>query len=185
MLSTFIAIALAAAAPPLENGSNTQRGLEGALRGCEEWILRPASWAKGPKPFIAAVGLGPKMDLVERVDDINLPPPALRVANHYWRINSTEGAGFVLVVSDRLPMCHITGGGNVDMQPVVSSLLSSDAFRRRWTATEDTVAGDLATTRFRNVEEPKFSLTPSRARRAGESLDRVQVLATAAYSTDK
>src|SRR3546814_9173797 len=104
----FAAFALAT---PVHAQSDLEDGFAGALRGCEEWILDPASWAQGSGPFVAAVGLGDKMGLVNQIDEASLPSKELRRGNHYWRINSTEKAGYVLVVSDQLPMCHITGGG--------------------------------------------------------------------------
>ena len=89
----------------------------------------------------------------------------------------------MLVVSDRLPMCHITGSGDVDMQPAVSALLTSTGFKSRWAALGSGAADDMMTSRFRNVEEPNFIVTISRAQRTGERLDRIQVLATATFST--
>jgi hypothetical protein len=159
---------------------NLEKGFEGALRGCEEWILNPASWAEGTGPFIEAVGLGEQMGHVDRVEEVNLPPPQFRRANHYWRINSTPNAGYVLVVSDQLPMCHITGGG-VDLQPSIQSVLASDDFNRRWQSDKTTVKNGMATTVFRNREEPALSITISRAEKVDQRLDRVQVLATAVY----
>ncbi|MDQ3045157.1 MAG: hypothetical protein M3R06_08420, partial [Chloroflexota bacterium] len=70
-------------------------------------MLNPASWADGLGPFVTAVGLGDQMGLVAKVEEVNLPPKQLRRGNRYWRINSTQGAGYVLVVSDQLPMCHV------------------------------------------------------------------------------
>lgn len=104
------AISSAVYASPAHAASDLERGLDGALRGCEEWLLNPASWVEGTGPFVETVGLGQQMGLVDRVEEVNLPPKELRRANHYWRINSTLNAGYVLVVSDQLPMCHITGG---------------------------------------------------------------------------
>ena len=160
---------------------NLERGFDGALRGCEGWVLNPASWAEGPAPFIETVGLGQQMGLVERVEEVNLPPQQLRRGNHFWRINSTPNAGFVLVVSDELPMCHITGGGGVDLQPSIEAVLASQDFQARWLAGETTTKAGMATTVFQNREEPALSMTLSRAEDAGERLDRVQVLATAIY----
>lgn len=40
------------------SGDRLQLGLEGALRGCEQWILEPASWIDGLAPFLAAVDFG-------------------------------------------------------------------------------------------------------------------------------
>src|SRR3546814_19338345 len=65
------------------------------------------------------------MGLVNQIDEASLPPKELRRGNHYWRINSTEKAGYVLVVSDQLPMCHITGGGGTDLQPAIEAVMAS------------------------------------------------------------
>lgn len=174
-------LACAVFASPASAESNLEKGFDGALRGCEEWLLNPGSWAEGTGPFIRAVGLGDQMSLVERVEEINLPPKPLRRGNHYWLINSTPTAGYVLVVSDQLPMCHITGGGGTDLQPSVQSVFSSPEFNRRWQSDKSATNGDMETTIFRNREDPALSITISRATGQGQRLDRVQVLATAIY----
>jgi hypothetical protein len=166
-------------AAPASAQTELEKGFAGALRGCEEWVLNPASWDQGIEPFLSAVGLGDKMGLVETVNEAALPPPEWRVANHYWRINSTADAGYILVVSDQLPICHITGGGSRDLQPVVETVLASDDFQSRWEKLDENSRGDLVSTRFQSREEPSFSMTVSRARKAGQRLDRVQVLASA------
>lgn len=173
MLSWFTSPA--DAAEPLEEG------FAGALRGCEEWVLNPKTWADGLAPFVASVGLGNKMGLVERVDSASLPPKALRRANHYWRINSTPGAGYVLVVSDQLPMCHITGGGDADLQPAVEAVLASPSLMGRWKRGAEETRGNMVTTVFQHLEDPAFSMVVSRARTVGQQLARVQVMATATY----
>jgi hypothetical protein len=184
MRRTLIALAVLAASPAsAQVQPNLERGFAGALRGCEEWVLDPASWADGTGPFLKAVGLGDQMGLVESVNDANLPPEQLRRGNHYWRINSTDGAGYVLVVSDQLPMCHITGGGNADLEPAVEAVLASADFSGRWEQVNDASRGDMASTQFRSREDPRFSIVISRAKRPGERLDRVQVIATATYDT--
>src|SRR3546814_12652860 len=127
----FAAFALSA---PVHAQSDLEDGFAGALRGCEEWILDPASWARGSGPFVAAVGLGDKMGLVDSVDEASLPPKELLRGNHYWRINSTEKAGYVLVVSDQLPLCHITGGGDPDLQPIAEAGNASPEFATPWEA---------------------------------------------------
>lgn len=165
--------------------SALENGFSGAVRGCEEWILNPASWTEGVDPFITAVGLGGQMGLVDSVNEVSLPPPNLRVANHYWRINSTEDAGYVLVVSDQLPMCHITGGGNSDLQPVIESVLANENFRSRWDKVSDSSRDDMASTTYRNRIEPSFTMIISRAKQPGERLDRVQVLATGTMNLGK
>lgn len=176
-------VAAMATATPVQAQSEVEQGFAGALRGCEEWVLNPASWAEGTGSFVSTVGLGNKMGLVEKVTEVSLPPPELRRGNHYWRINSTEGVGYVLVVSDQLPMCHITGGGNADLQPAVEAVIASETFGQRWQQVSTASKGDMVTTVFRNREEPSLSIAISRATLPKQRLDRVQVLATATYKT--
>lgn len=176
---TPFALAGLAIATPVQAQSELEEGFAGALRGCEEWVLNPTSWVDGIEPFVSAVGLGDKMALVESVEEVVLPPEPLRIANHYWRINSTEGAGFILVVSDQLPMCHITGGGDTDLQPVVHAVLASSDFQKRWEQIDESSTGEMETTVFLNREHPFFQIVISRAKEPGQRLDRVQVLATA------
>lgn len=181
VLPAFIALGLVA--QPASAEPNLERGFDGALRGCEEWLLNPASWANGPGPFIKTVGLGNQMGLVERVDEVSLPPPQMRRALHYWRINPTPVAGYVLVVSDQLPMCHITGGGGVDLQPSVENVLSSPAFQRRWEQQKKSSKSDIAMTTYRSRRDRALSILISRAKLPAQRLDRVQVIATAVYKT--
>lgn len=182
-LAVSIVAVAACSAPVARAQSALEQGFSGALRGCEEWIVNPESWIDGPAPFIATVGLGDKMGLVAEVDEASLPPRAWRRGNRYWRINSTETAGYVLVVSDQTPMCHVTGGGNVDLQPVVEAILMSADFASRWETVQKTERGGMATTILRNRTDPSLSAVVSRANRPGERLDRVQVLVTATYQT--
>lgn len=165
--------------------SDLEAGFSGALRGCEEWVLNPDSWAHGTGAFTSAVGLGDKMGLVQSVDEAALPPPALRAGSHYWRINSTPTAGYILVVSDRLPICHITGGGAADLEPVVAAVLASADFKKNWIRTSDASHGDMASTEFRNSRDQSLSIVISRASKPGQRQDRVQVLATASYQIGK
>ncbi len=181
MRPTRLALTLAALsfAIPANAQSDLEAGLAGAFRGCEEWVLNPASWADGVGPFLSTVDLGDKIGLVQSVDEATLPPAELRVANHYWRINATSTAGYILVVSDRLPMCHITGGGGSDLQPVAEAVLASDGFLAHWMQVEENSRGGMISTHYRNREEPRFSLVVSRSKIAGDRQDRVQLLATA------
>lgn len=174
-------IALLTASSPANAQSDLEGGLAGAFRGCEEWLLNPASWSEGTGPFTEAVGLGPKMGLVDRIDEAALPPTSLRQANHYWRINATPTAGYILVVSDRLPMCHITGGGAVDLQPTVEAVLASADFVKSWEVVGNRSKGELTSTQLRNREDPSLGIIISRARSPGQRQDRVQVIATATY----
>jgi len=177
----FAFLASAALALPAQAEPILGRGFDGALRGCEEWLLNPASWAEGTGPFVKAVGLGQQMGLVDRVEEVTLPPKQLRRASHYWRINSTPTAGYVLVVSDQLPICHITGGGGTDLQPSVQAVLASPKFAARWQQLKTSSRDEMATTIYRNRRDPALSIVISRAKAAAQRLDRVQVLATATY----
>jgi hypothetical protein len=127
------------------------------------------------------LGLGEEAGWVKSVDDASLPPKELRVANHYLRINSSANAGYVLVVSDRVPFCHITGGGGADLQPAVEAILAGSEFNSRWETISDQSLPDMASTAFRSREDPKFEMVISRAKKPGERLDRVQVLASGVY----
>src|SRR5690606_38106846 len=115
--------------------------------------------------FVAAVHLGDKMGLVDRVDEVTLPPRELRQANHYWRINATEQSGYVLVVSDRLPMCHITGGGAEDLQPAVEAVIASADFQKRWEADGEARNGEMVSSRYHNLDDPALR---SEERRVGK-----------------
>ena len=178
-LRLSVAVSALAVSTPVIGQTELEQGLGGALRGCEEWVLNPASWAQGTEPFEATVGLGNKMGRVQTAVEAQLPPKELRAANHYWRINSTPDAGYILVVSDQLPMCHITGGGSVDLQPAVEATLASKSFTDRWENVGDRSKGDMISTEFRHRDETDFTMVVSRAKQSGQRLDRVQILATA------
>lgn len=178
-------LAAVAITPPLQARPALEAGLSGALRGCEEWILNPSSWADSTSTFTETVSLGDRMALVASVNEAALPPKPLRTANHYWRINSTDQAGYILVVSDTLPMCHITGGGNADLQPIAETVLASADFTSRWETLDDRSEGEMKSTLFRNRETPALSLMVSRAKAPGQRTDRVQIIATGTYKLKK
>ncbi|WP_232493799.1 hypothetical protein [Novosphingobium kaempferiae] len=181
----ILLVAATALSHPAHAQSVLETGFNGALKGCEEWVLNPASWESGSEPFVSSTGLGNQIGAVDRVEEINLPPTALRAGNHYWRINSTTDAGYVLVTSDRLPMCHVTGGGAADLQPPVEAVLSAPEFGKRWEKLGSTVRGDMVSTQFRSRVDPAFSMVISRAKAPGQSTDRVQVIATATYALSR
>lgn len=160
---TICAVAISISAP-LRAEPELERGLSGAFRGCEEWALNPSSWLGGVEPFLETVDLGNTMGLVNTVAEVNLPPKEMRDANHYWRINSTPTAGYVLVVSDQLPICHITGGGDADLQPVVEAVLTSPEFGERWVSVEDQSLGDMISTKYRNRKDQNLTIVISRAK---------------------
>lgn len=179
-LSTCLLIALVFV-QPVSGKSPLEEGLSGALRGCEEWVLNPSSWIDGPEPFILSTGLKNQIVRVNQVYEVNLPPENLRDGNQFWRINSTTGAGYVLITSDVKPMCHITGGGDADMQPAVEAVLTAPDFLSHWEKLNSTTGDELVSTQFRNRKEPRFSMVVSRAILPGQSKDRLQVVATAIY----
>lgn len=174
-----IGILAALAAAPARAEGELEAGLAGALRACEAWVLDPASQALSPAAFAAAAGLAGSMHKVERADEAQLPPPPYRAGLHYWRIDSTPTAGYMLIVSDRLPVCHITGGGDADLQPAVAAVLASDDFAARWTAGKSTTTADMVQTPYQNRKEAAFSIVVSRAAKPGGPRDRVQAIATA------
>ncbi|TYC92769.1 hypothetical protein [Novosphingobium sp. BW1] len=157
-------------------------GLAGAFRTCQLWILNPDSWASGPEVFHEQVGLGSAMGLVEQVDEINQPPEVWRQGSHYWRINSTQRAGFVVVVSDQLPVCHVTGGGDADFQPVVLKVLESASFKGAWREVDEAARGGMVSTTFVSREEPDFTMVLSRVAAPGARRDRVQVVVSASFT---
>jgi hypothetical protein len=173
-LTLLTAVPTARADPALE------KGFADALRGCEEWLLNPTSWMEGVDKFPAAAGLAGTMVAVDTTP-VAAPPPQLRIANHYWRIDATQGVTFFLVVSDRLPMCHITGGGDADLQPDVESVLKGKLFTSHWGATEDGIRNGIVTTEFRHLEYPQFTVVISRALEPNQRRDQIQVIATAQF----
>ncbi len=170
---------LTLAAAPARAQTATQLGLEGALRGCESWVLNPASWVNGPAPFIAEVNLGDKFGQVNAAMPQAQPPEALRVGNQYWGINAAPEGGLFLVLSDRLPMCHITAGGPADLQPAVEVVIASEAFLTRWQYASETARDGIVTTQFQHRASPLFGIAISRADAAGGRTDRAQIVATA------
>ena len=175
----FICSLLISGAAPAS--TPVQDGFAGAIRGCETWVLDPASWVDGTRAFESKVGLGSMMGSVDKVAEASLPPPAMRRANHFWRINASADTGYVLVVSDQLPICHITGGGRTDIRPAVAAALTTPEFLQHWTKTGEHVANGLVSTEFGSVVDPKFSIIISHPNDSSWSLDRLQIIATAQY----
>lgn len=176
-----LALAAGFLAAPVQAAEPLEEGLAGALRGCEEWILNPASWASGFEPFMETVALGDAMGKVTDAPVPALPPEEYRLANHYWRINSTMEAGYFLVVSDQLPICHITGGGGADFQPAVKAVLASEEFLAHWQEVADNSDETMASTLYSNTEEPALVLLVSRSKEPGQRQDRAQVIVTASF----
>ena len=83
MTRLLFVLAGLALSQPASAQSALEDGFAGALVGCEEWVLNPASWSDGIEPFVAKVGLGSSMGLVETVEEVALPPKNLRAGNHY------------------------------------------------------------------------------------------------------
>ncbi len=146
-------------------------------------MLDPTSWsgAQGLAPLVELTGLGTRINVVPSVIDAAMPPEEFRVANHYFRIDATRGEGFFLVVSDQLPICHITGGGVNDMQPVVEQVLASATFLARWEDTGEERDGAIISSFYRHRLVPQMELVISRPGAAGQPHDLTQVIATARY----
>ena len=86
----FAAVATLALAAPAAAQDELRAGFEGALRGCEAWVLEPDSWGEGFAPFLKAMSLGNTAEAIDGIAEEAQPPEPWRVANHYWRINSTR-----------------------------------------------------------------------------------------------
>ncbi|WP_226635966.1 hypothetical protein [Novosphingobium profundi] len=169
-------------ADALEVRAALSDGLAGALKACRLWVLHPDTWAAGPEPFLKDVGLGDAMGQVRSIAEVNQPPAAWREGNVYWRINSSPDAGYVLVVSHRMPICQVTGGGDADLQPSVGEVLASPEFAEVWREVDEATRGDMVSTTFVSREEPDFTMVLSRADAPGARRDRVQVIASASFA---
>ncbi|PYE22671.1 hypothetical protein C8J32_11028 [Rhizobium sp. PP-CC-3A-592] len=156
-------------------------GLEGALRGCEIWVLDPSSWLNDPARFLAAIDLGGAVFETESLPEPLLPPELFRRGNRYWRIITGPNEGYALVVSRDIPMCHITGGGGVDFQPAAEAVAASPDFSDRWERIGEERQGGMVSTFFRLRKEPKLALVLSRADAPSARRDRPQVIVTVTY----
>lgn len=158
-------------------------GMDGVFLACESWVLDPGSWtgAEGIAPLVELTGLGNRIYPVPTVIDAAQPPAEFRVANHYFRIDATSRSGFYLVVSDRLPICHITGGGGVELHGVVTDVLASAPFLARWEEIDESADGAIISTVYRHRLVPEMEMVVSRKAAAGGFNDLVQVIATAQY----
>jgi len=158
-------------------------GMDGTFLACESWVLDPTSWsgAEGIAPLVELTGLGSRIYPVPTVIDAAQPPAEFRMANHYFRVDATSRSGFYLVVSDQMPICHITGGGGVDLQPVVQQVLASAPFLARWEAIDESADGATISTVYRHRLVPEMEMMVSRKATGGGYNDLVQVIATAQY----
>lgn len=172
-------------AVPVPDPAGLAAGFDGVLLACESWVLDPTSWSgtEGLAPLVELTGLGARLYPVPGVIDAALPPAEFRQANHYFRVDATAGEGFYLVVSDRVPMCHITGGGVNAMGDVIAQVLASPAFRHRWESTGVEEGDGVISTQYRHRLVPQMELVVSR-QRAGSANDLVQVVATAQYTPE-
>ncbi|UHD45886.1 hypothetical protein LUX29_01105 [Aureimonas altamirensis] len=179
VILSLLLTTLGASAQAVED--RLQRGLEGALHGCEEWILKPSSWVEGLAPFLATVDLAGLIFETETLPAALLPPKEFRRGNRYFRIAAGEETGYALVVSSDIPMCHLTGGGALDLQPAAEEAITTDSFRARWDEISAETADGIVTTFFRSRVEPKLTLVYSRASTPNARRDRAQIIATALY----
>jgi len=183
---TIAALVVALQANPVfAQQEPVETAFSSVLRGCETWVMNPASWVNGPEPFLAAMDLGPRVTAVATIPEAFRPPPGeLRRGNRFWRINATDRAGFALTVSDQRPMCHIVGVGFADFRKATAALLASAAFTASW---EPFDAGAKDTGRslvFRHRTDRKFVLTLSQRTEAQDGAGIIHVIATAAYAPD-
>lgn len=150
--------------------------IDTAVASCERWLLEPESWADD----IAGFDRGTILKPATSIPDILLPPPTARVAMHHWRVPLTDGGVFV-TTSDRLPICHVAGGGQGDLQPSVTALFQSPDWNRRWKAANTKRRGEMTSQQFVSLRDPKLTMTLSYATAPGGRTDRVQLIATAQY----
>ncbi len=178
MLAAAAWIAMAGATAPAE--AAPVAAIDRAAAACERWLLDPASWSDDITGFGQSRGLEPQAS----VPDVALPPATLRVALHHWRV-PIGGGGIYVTTSDRVPMCHLSGGGPFDLQPAIAALLGSPQWQARWKPAGDTRRGDMRTRRFVAAGDPDLTMTLSYAAAAGGRTDRVQLLATFQYQPGK
>ncbi len=176
MLIAAAWLAVGGATAPVAEVSDAA-AIDTAVATCERWLLDPESWAGD----IPAFGRGTVLQPEAAVPDVALPPPSMRVGQHHWRVPIRDG-GMLVTTSDRLPFCHIAGGGPFDLQPSVDALLRSPAWNGRWKPVGTATRRDEMTSRqFVSNRDPKLTMTLSYAAAAGGRTDRVQLIATAQY----
>ena len=151
-------------------------GFSASLATCETWILHPESWVDGTEKFQASFELGDFLSPIGTVRNWERPPEPWRVANHYWKIQTAPDTGFTIVVSDQLPICHVTGSGSKDMRPAIESVLSSPEFARHWTKDSDSKQGMLTIRNYHLTENPRFVAVVSVPDDKLWNLERPQVL---------
>ncbi|WP_152048348.1 hypothetical protein [Aureimonas psammosilenae] len=182
MKRAVLLLALLMSAAPAQADPAHETGFAAALRGCEAWALQPASWNDGPGPFLAAIGLGNRVTSLAKVPPSALPPPELRRGLKHWKVPVSPKAGFVLTVSDALPICHVVGQGEGDFASSIEAVIASPEFAARWEKLEDLPSpSGVSSTSFRSREEPKFTLTLSRRLDVPPETRAVKVIATAIY----
>jgi len=181
IVAAATAALLATAPVPVQaRGQGAVAAVDTAIAACERWLLEPASW----NGDIAAFGRAQGLRSQATVPSVALPPPAMRVSLHHWRVPLGEG-GVYVTTSDRLPVCHLSGGGPFDMQPAIVALRRAPDFARRWQRTGGGREGGMVSERFVSTVDPQLSMTLSHAVAAGGRTDRVQFLATASYQIRK
>ena len=167
------ALLVAAEAAPIEPQS---AAVATAISACERWLLDPASLANDVAAFGRDEGLQPP----DTVPEAALLPSQFRISLHHWRVSIGEG-GVYVSASDRLPICHLAGGGPFDLQPSVLGVLRSSAFVERWKVIETQRKSEMISERYVSTEDTKLAMTVSYAFKPGERQDRVQFIATVQY----
>lgn len=182
----FACLALALTAQPVLGAEmRTQQeiatGLAGVLRGCETWVLDPASWIDGTTPFLEAMNLGEQVSEVASIPDHLKPPTSLRKGNRSFRIDVNDRAGFALVVSTEIPMCHIVGVGFGDFGTAITVVLESEAFRESWHQLKELDHGSSQSIVFRHRQDNRLELTLSQPNPPATRALTIRLLATAVF----
>lgn len=137
-------------------------GFAAALRGCETWVLDPTSWRDGPQRFVASMTGAVTVSRPQMIPDRAQPPAGLRRGNEYWRVSGPGRAGFFLITSTEIPMCHIVGDAQGDYGSSVAAVLASARFVARWERSGERAVGGRIVTTFLNRTAPDLELTVSR-----------------------
>ena len=161
---------------------DTAGAIDAALLGCERWVLFPAIWAEDTTLGAFEDSLGPPTAVTRlaELDEAFLPPTDMRHANHYWRITATDGTMVNLVVSDRLPICHITASGAGEVEAATRGLTDTPGFTARWKAESDDSRPGMRSILYRNREDEGMVAVVSHTTQGGSEIG-LRLIATAVY----
>lgn len=162
---------------------NLKSGIDTSISACENWLLNPAIWVDNIDKFPEISGLDKNgLVKVRTIPDVALPPPTARKSLHFWHVNIGEN-GLYVSSSDRIPLCHIAGGGPSNFVQSSQALIEQPNFRDKWELLDKNISSDIQTLQYNYISDPKLSLTLSFASNDNLRTDRMQFLATLQYST--